>query len=81
MKLIKLKIECDFQDVHGTMLCPVSDASDAFISLGRDHAHWAAAFVTAGMALLGEAGGGKPTQQQVKALLRVREEAEKTNQE
>ena len=76
-----LKIEFDGATVSGQLGCSLEDATDALICLGRDYPQWAAVFVTAGMALLGEAGGGKPTQQQVQAILRLREKAEKTNQQ
>ena len=76
-----MKIEFDGATVSGEMNCSLEDATDALISLGREYPQWAAIFVTAGMALLGEAGGGKPTQQQVQAILRLREESEKTNQQ
>jgi hypothetical protein len=71
---MKFTIEFDGTTISGQIDSSLGDAADALICLGRDYPQWAAIFVTAGMALLGEAGGGKPTQQQVQALLKLREE-------
>jgi hypothetical protein len=73
---MKFTIEFDGTTISGQIDSSLGDATDALICLGRDYQEWAAIFVTAGMALLGEAGGGQPTQQQVQALLKLREEVE-----
>jgi hypothetical protein len=65
---MKMKIECDGREVSGVLECSTSEAADALICLGREYAHWAAIIAVAGMALLGEAGSGNPTQAQIQAL-------------